>query len=124
MWLTNFPNVFAITASLESQVLLPLKLRTSLRGREGASRKEWLAKNPLGCTHAWRTWARLTLIAIVGLQGGALLTLSFGKQNELCGQTENKEYKAVALQKRELYTHAEQSTLVASLTQGKLKAVP
>lgn len=91
MWLTNFPYVFAIPASLEGQVLLPLKLRkTSLRGREGASGKEWLTKNPLGCTPAWRTRAGLTLIAIVGLQGGALLTLSFGKKYKLCWQTENK----------------------------------
>lgn len=123
MWLTNFPYVFAIPASLEGQVLLPLKLRkTSLRGREGASGKEWLTKNPLGCTPAWRTRAGLTLIAIVELQGGALLTLSFGKKYKLCWQTENK-LRRVALRRRELSTRAEQSTWVPNLTQGKLKAV-
>lgn len=89
MWLTNFPYVFAITASLEGQILLPFKSRTSLGSREGASRKEWLTKNPLGCTHAWSTWAGVNS-AIVGLQGGALLTPSFGKQNKLYWQTENK----------------------------------
>lgn len=84
MWLTNFPYVFTITASLEGQVLPPLKLRTtSLRGREGASRKEWLTKNPLGCTCACKIRAGLNLSAIVGLQGGALPTLTFGKQNKL-----------------------------------------
>lgn len=39
--------------------------------------KEWLTKNPSGCIPAWRTRAGLTLIAVLGLQGGALLALSF-----------------------------------------------
>lgn len=60
--------------------------------------KEWLTKNPLGCIPAWRTWAGLTLIAILGLQGGALLTFSFTeKYKHMYGAHKRHKYRVGVL---------------------------
>jgi len=60
--------------------------------------KEWLTKNPSDCILAWRTWAGLTLIAIVGLQGGALLALPFReKYKHTYGTHKARKYKVSVL---------------------------